>query len=168
MASGSPQTLRRRPEDEDRGGESWGFALRGERARPLAERLPAPMGTVWEIPFASDDLVELRELVATWARREALAFDHTEDLVLAVHEIVANSVRHGGGEGLLRMWRDGETLICDVQDSGRMADPQIGRRRPGADPRSGRGMWIANQLCDLVEVSCSMQGSLVRLHKRLS
>lgn len=166
MAAGSPQTLR--PEPRPARAETWGYALRGERAQPLSWELAPPRSPVWEIPFTGVDLTELRELVASWARREALAFDRTQDLVLAVHEIAANSVRHGGGAGLLTMWRDGEALVCDVLDRGCIANPAIGRVRPDANPQSGRGMWIANQLCDLVEVSCSAQGSLVRLHKRLS
>ncbi len=168
MAAGSPQTLQRRAEDGSARPDSWGCALRGELAEPLAGELPSPAGSVWAIPFTGEDLKELRELVAAWAGREALTFDDIQDLVLAVHEIATNSVRHGGGEGLLKMWRDGESLVCDIQDHGHIANPQIGRLRPDAAPDSSRGMWIANQLCDLVQVSCSPRGNRVRLYKQIS
>jgi anti-sigma regulatory factor (Ser/Thr protein kinase) len=32
----------------------------------------------------------------------------------------------------------------------------------------GRGLWIANQLCDLVQIRSSAAGSVVRMHKRLA
>jgi anti-sigma regulatory factor (Ser/Thr protein kinase) len=128
------------------------------------ERAPAD---VWEIPFAKDDLAEIRQLVSSWACREAMPFEATEDLVLAVDEIAANSIRHGGGVGMLRLWRNGERLICEVQDRGLIEDPLIGRVRPGPSPAAGRGLWIANQLCDLVQIRSGPQGTQVRLHKRL-
>ena len=35
-------------------------------------------------------------------------------------------------------------------------------------PSAGRGLWIANQVCDLVEVRSSDEGSVVRVHMRRS
>jgi anti-sigma regulatory factor (Ser/Thr protein kinase) len=32
----------------------------------------------------------------------------------------------------------------------------------------GRGLWLANQLCDLVQIRCSPAGATVRLRMRLS
>jgi len=156
MAAGSTDTLRYRR------GRSAAPALDG-----LPDGLPRPRGDVWEIPFAADDLFELRQLVTAWATKEALPPEPTEELVLAVHEIATNSVRHGGGVGMLRLWRTGEELVCEVQDAGYIQDPLRARRRPGRAARASRGLWIAEQICDLVEIFSSPRGSQIRMHKRL-
>ena len=103
----------------------------------------------------------------SWATKEALAPEPAEELVLAVHEVATNSVRHGGGVGMLRLWRTSDTLVCEVQDAGHIRDPLTARRRPGGEARESRGLWIADQICDLVEIASSPRGSQVRIHKRL-
>ena len=74
----------------------------------------------------------------------------------------------GGGSGTLRCWRDGESLVCEVKDSGHIQAPLIGRRRPQPEACSGRGVWLVNQLCDLVQIRSNPTGSVVRVHKRLT
>jgi hypothetical protein len=54
--------------------------------------------------------------------------------------------------------------VCEVRDGGRFSDPLVGRRRPTSDRIGGRGLWIANQLCDLVQVRTFATRSIVRLH----
>jgi anti-sigma regulatory factor (Ser/Thr protein kinase) len=143
------------------------YSEHGEPLEVFGGELERPLADIWEIPFAKDDLAEIRQLVSSWACREAMPFEATEDLVLAVDEIAANSIRHGGGVGMLRLWRNGERLVCEVQDRGLIEDPLIGRVRPGTSPAAGRGLWIANQLCDLVQIRSGPQGTQVRLHKQL-
>ncbi len=153
MAAGSPEALR---------GDA-----RAEQAPALDGRLAKPQGDLWEIPFAARDLYELRQVTAGWAAREGMGAEPAEELVLSVHEIATNSVRHGGGVGMLRLWRSSDTLICEVQDAGYIDDPRIGRVRPGGSAMESRGLWIANQLCDVVQISSSRSGTQVRMHKRL-
>ena len=136
-------------------------------ASTLECELPPPQGDLWEIPFSIDDLYELRRLVTVWSAREAMTGEPAEELVLSVHEIATNSIRHAGGVGMLRLWRTDDTLVCEVQDSGHITDPAIGRVAPGAAAAESRGHWIANRLCDLVQISSSAEGTQVRLHKRL-
>ena len=85
-------------------------------------------------------------------------------MVLAVNEIAANSVQHGGGSGTLRIWREGDVLTCEIRDSGHLDDPLADRRRPAPGEDGGRGLWLANQLCDLVQVRSFTTGTTVRLH----
>jgi hypothetical protein len=54
-----------------------------------------------------------------------------------------------------------------VEDHGRIRIPLVGRIRPEPDADSGRGVWIANQLCDLVQIRSSAAGTVVRVHKSL-
>ena len=86
--------------------------------------------------------------------------------MLAVDEVATNSYRYGGGGGTLRTWASGGGLVCEVRDGGRFSDPLVGRRRPSSDRIGGRGLWIANQLCDLVQVRSSGEGAVVRLYAR--
>jgi anti-sigma regulatory factor (Ser/Thr protein kinase) len=133
----------------------------------LDEELARPPRELWEIPFAAEDLYELRQLIAGWAAREAMSQEAADDLVLSVHEIATNSIRHGGGVGMMRLWRTADTLVCEVQDSGRIANPTIGQVEPGTSPAEGRGLYIANQLCDEVQIRTGSAGTQVRMHKRL-
>ena len=69
--------------------------------------------------------------------RQALAdADAIADVVLVVHELAANSIRHGGGEGTLSIWRSDDGVVCEIRDSGRIEDPLAGRVRPAARPRT--------------------------------
>jgi two-component sensor histidine kinase len=38
------------------------------------------------------------------------------DVVLAVHELAANAIRHGAGAGRLRVWKLVRELCCQVDD----------------------------------------------------
>ncbi len=136
--------------------------------RPFDGRLEEPPTGADELVFAAADLGRIRRRLTSWARVEGLAPDAAEDLVLAVDEIATNSIRHGGGSGRLRMWRAGRSLLCEVCDEGEMRDPLLGRVQPGEEAACGRGMWIVNQLCDLVQIRSSPAGSQIRLHKQLS
>ena len=88
--------------------------------------------------------------------------------MLAVGELAANSVRHGGGRGILRIWRTEAALVCEVRDRGHIDDPLVGRRRPPLAQLGGRGLWIANSVCDLVQVRSNAQGTAVRVHMALT
>lgn len=96
-----------------------------------------------------------------------LGSGRTEDLVLATNEIATNSLRHGGGKGALRMWTSAQAVISEIRDGGRIDDPLVGRVKPRASDGSGFGIWLANALCDLVQVRSSTAGSVVRLHMSL-
>ena len=82
--------------------------------------------------------------------------------------MATNSICHAGGTGSFRIWREPGALVCEVEDRGSIEDPLVGRMRPSRDGRSGGGwgVWLANQVCDLVQVRSSPSGSVVRLHMR--
>jgi hypothetical protein len=35
---------------------------------------------------------------------------------------------------------------------------------PDPDPESGRGLWLVNQLCDLVQIRSGPSGTTIRVH----
>ncbi len=120
------------------------------------------------LSFGKADLAIVRHFVAQCARTAGLDTRCNEDLVLAVCEAATNSIQHGGGEGSLHVWDEEGSLVCSVRDRGRIEDPLVGRERPPADQPSGRGLWIANQLCDLVQIRSGGWGTEVRLRMSLN
>jgi anti-sigma regulatory factor (Ser/Thr protein kinase) len=128
--------------------------------------LPPPPLSAETLSY-STDLWPIRHLVASQAERSGLSDDRTANLVLAASEIAANTLRHTSGGGTLHVWRNGSELLCQLQDEGWITDPLAGRRRrPAIEP--GHGLWLVNQVCDLVEVRTSRAGTTVRLHMSLN
>jgi anti-sigma regulatory factor (Ser/Thr protein kinase) len=135
-------------------------------AAPFAEPLPEPPPGADRLPFASGTLAAVRRLVTLRAEGAGFPAARTGDLVLAVNEVATNSLRHGGGGGVLRIWQAADALICEITDGGRIADPLAGRRRPVSGQSGGHGLWLCNQICDLVQLRSLAAGSVVRLHTR--
>ncbi len=133
-------------------------------ARPFDLPLPGPPANTDVFEFDGAHLADGRRLVSRRAADAGLSAARANDLVLAVNEILTNSVRHGGGSGVLRIWQDDGRLVCEVEDRGRINDPLVDRRRPDTDQPGGRGLWMANQLCDLVQFRTAGGETIVRLH----
>ena len=130
--------------------------------RPLAPPPAAAMRLGYR-----DDLRAVRDAVAGCADEAGLAQGRITDLVLAVSEVAANTLQHTQDRGTLQVWRAGDEVICQVTDSGQITDPLAGRRRPAADSFRHGGLWVVNQLCDLVELRSGPGGTTVRMHVRL-
>jgi anti-sigma regulatory factor (Ser/Thr protein kinase) len=129
------------------------------RSRLAAPRPPVVKRNV----HGGSDLAAARAFVRAFARDHDVLPDRREDLVLAAHEVITNSIRHGGGECRLSMWVDG-AVVCEARDAGVIRDPLVGRLAPVPTAPTGRGLWLANQLCDLVQIRSSQAGTVVRLH----
>jgi anti-sigma regulatory factor (Ser/Thr protein kinase) len=137
-------------------------------AAPFDRRLPPRPPDTACLAFRSGDLGRLRAFVAEQAGLAGLGEAPAEALVLAVNEIATNSIRHGGGHGELHAWTDGESLVCEVSDSGLITAPMAGRLQPPLGAAGGGGLWVANQVCDLVEIYSSAGGTAVRARMYLS
>jgi anti-sigma regulatory factor (Ser/Thr protein kinase) len=124
---------------------------------------PRPPGVETRQFHSDTDLADLRIRVQHFGWAAGLSVDRVDDLVLAVSEVAGNSVRHGGGRGDLSLWRNDEgAVVCEVRDAGHIADPLAGRHAPGPD-HDVTGLWLVNQLCDLVEIRSGPDGTQVRL-----
>jgi anti-sigma regulatory factor (Ser/Thr protein kinase) len=130
----------------------------------FAAPLPEPPADAYELRFDSTTLSRLRAFVTWHGGALGLRGDRLDDLVLAADEIATNSIRHAGGSGVLRLWTEADTVICEARDGGRLASLLAGRERPSPDQLDGRGLWLANQLCDLVQIRSGPDGTTVRLH----
>ena len=137
-------------------------------AAPFDWPLPDPPENVQVLDFGIESLRQVRDFVGRFARIAGLMPSRVDDLVLAANEVATNSVRHGGGHGLLSVWCDNDSITCEVRDAGRIVDPMAGRQRGKGDAEGGLGLWIANQLCDLVQVRCFPTAGVVRLHMVLT
>jgi anti-sigma regulatory factor (Ser/Thr protein kinase) len=139
-------------------------------ALPFADApLPEPDSPPTEFEFGIADLAAIRSLVRGVARHAGLDEERAKDLVLAVSELANNSISHAAGRGTLRIWRDpskGEAVVCEVRDRGCISDPIAGRHLPGEHQESGRGLWLANQLCDLVQIRSFGESGVVRIWMR--
>ncbi len=138
-------------------------APRALRHRPL----PPPPAGASELDFGAGELGAVRRLVCSAAHGAGLGPDRTDDLVLCADEMAANSLLHAGGRGVLRVWRDNGSLVTEVSDKGVIDDPLAGRSVPSPERTGGRGLWLANQLCDLVQLRSGAAGTVVRLHVHL-
>lgn len=97
--------------------------------------------------FTAATVTALRHAVETKIAAAGLAGDRGFDFVLAVHELVTNAVRHGGGHGYIDLRRENDVLVCEVTDYGMAAD-HLPMRLPAIDVVGGRGLWLARQLSD--------------------
>lgn len=147
--------------------------IRGEDAN--ADYLPDLMTAMYAEPFAppplrhtrlevgGPELTTLRAFVRAEAGDLGAAADRVDDLVLAANEVVTNSLRHGGGHADVQMWLAGDSIVCQVSDRGHIRDPLVGRLAPVPSATSGRGLWLTNHLCDLVQIRSSDVGTTVRM-----
>jgi anti-sigma regulatory factor (Ser/Thr protein kinase) len=129
---------------------------------------PAPE---WASAFTFDltMLRGTRALVSRYAADVGVAADKIRDLTLVISELATNSVMHSGtGRGTLRLWREHDSLIFEIADNGHVHDPLVGRRRPRLSQPGGRGLWLANHLCDLVQIRSGGDGTVVRVHVALN
>jgi anti-sigma regulatory factor (Ser/Thr protein kinase) len=131
---------------------------------PFDDPLPDPPTPTADFAFGPGQLAEVRTFVSRYAISTRLGAERVADLVLAVNELATNSLLYGGSHGTVRAWPDHDGLICEVRDAGMISDPLIGREHPDLAQHGGRGIWMANQLCDLVQLRSSSAGTVVRVH----
>ena len=130
--------------------------------------------------FDPGTLPMLRAEVRARAVGAGLPQGRAEDVVLAVHEVAANSVRHGGGAGRLRVWNLAGTLQCQVDDGDCPGAVEPGADRAGSRSASGRmlmnslpcapghGLWVVQQVADQVQSLSGPRGTSVMITFGLS
>lgn len=134
------------------------------RSRSRRNHPPAAAGwapSSLDLRFSHGDLARVRTLVAGFAAASGIG-PRLDDVVLMAHELCANVIQHGGGDGRLWMWRDGHHLMCRVSDSGPgMADTaRVGTELPASRSSSGRGLWLAKRVA-AVQIATGPTGTTV-------
>ena len=133
-------------------------------------RLPGVPPSSGRHAYRHGGLAALRRFVEAGATGVGLPFEQVQDLVLAANEVATNSLVHAAGSGLTHLWADpaaGE-VVCDLCDEGYIAHLLVGRIAPSLFSRHGWGLWMVNQVCDLVEMRSGSWGTNIRLHMRLA
>lgn len=111
--------------------------------------------------FDSGTLSGLRAEVNMYALLAGLSERRATDVVLAVHELAANAVRHGAGGGRLRLWSVAGVLRCQVEDGHPPASSA-----ESAYPwfiKPGQGLWLARQVADQMRVRSGARGTCATL-----
>ena len=144
-------------------GPSPGYAAPFQIPSSCSLPLPAPPDDAMSHTYRTD-LSRVRALVLQHARTAGLTDARANDLVLAVSEVAANTLRHTRSHGTLTIWHDQDEIICEIHDDGTIADPLAGRRMPAPDAARGHGLWLVHQVCDLVELRSDGTGTTVRMH----
>lgn len=133
---------------------------------PFAAPLEEPPAGVARFTFTSDTLLNLRGEAARFAVRNGMPAGRTALFVTALNEVATNSILHGGGSGTVRMWRQGGKVIAEIHDAGLFDRPLADRHAPEDGTINARGLWLANQLCDLVQIRRTAGGTVFRLHMK--
>ena len=133
----------------------------------LQAPLPPPGTTPEVLAFGPSTVHDVARTVARRGAEAGLWADELRGLALAAMEVADESALVGGGRAVLRVWNeDGDTLVCEISDDGRVLDPLTGLVPPEEHGAQRRGPWAATQRCDLVQVRSDEHGTVVRLHQR--
>lgn len=127
---------------------------------PVAVQGGPPMADIRDLA----DPGTARRAADAAASAAGLDADAADNLVVSVSEIVTNALRHGKPPVAVLLWaRQGE-VACTVTDTGPgPADPFVGLVPAAPEEGGGYGLWIANYLCDRVDVTVDGAGCAVRL-----
>jgi anti-sigma regulatory factor (Ser/Thr protein kinase) len=126
---------------------------------PTSPLLRDPMSYTY-----TTDLAAVRAIVHRYAVLAGLTEARAIDLVLAVNEVAANTVRHAKSPGSLKIWYDSEEIVCQIHDEGQITDSLAGSRLPSLAESGGHGLWIVHQVCDKVEMQSDETGTTIWLH----
>jgi anti-sigma regulatory factor (Ser/Thr protein kinase) len=117
--------------------------------------------------FDASSLSALRASTQACAAQAGMPAERATDVVIALHELAANAVRHGAGSGRLRIWDHVGALYCRVDDDGSAAGPPgpIGAGSASQNladrwPREpGHGLWLARQVADQLTLRSDSRGT---------
>jgi anti-sigma regulatory factor (Ser/Thr protein kinase) len=114
-----------------------------------------------------EDLAAARHFIESETERAGVPPIPAMDLLIAANEVLTNAVAHAGGAVGVWVWAEDGRLVCQVEDRGPGIDDPLAGYRPPDDFRSGgRGLWIARQLVDLLQIAPGEPGTRIRLHAR--
>lgn len=138
---------------------SAGYTDPAEFARSFgAVPLPDPPATAASFDF-DGDLRDLRRFIAGSAAARGLAAGRAQLLVLAASEIGAYLKNRWPASTAVRVWEHQAAAVCDFrQPGGSITDPFLGLRPAGLVPGDGDGLWLANQICDWMEIRPAATG----------
>jgi anti-sigma regulatory factor (Ser/Thr protein kinase) len=121
--------------------------------------------TLLDQEFGATTLSRLRAAVMECASAAGMRRDRAIDVMLAMHELAANVVRHGAGRGRLRMEVTARALRCQVSDADITGLASQLAVEDAATPdwpvEHGHGLWLVRRTADQVQVITDSAGSVV-------
>jgi anti-anti-sigma factor len=135
------------------------------QSTPPSQSATSPQSTpILDQAFDAGSLYTLRAAVAAHATQAGLAPGRADDLVIAVHELAANAVRHGAGHGRLRVWRSDQALRCEITDDGVPEAKDAENAAPEAQApqwrtEPGHGLSLVRQVADHTSLSSGRDGT---------
>jgi anti-sigma regulatory factor (Ser/Thr protein kinase) len=134
-------------ESAGRGDRGWPGPAHANGLRPLLD-----------LSFDPGTLPTARARIRACASRAGFGEDQAEEVVLAVHELAANVIRHAGGAGRLRVWSLSGALYCQVDDG--VASAFAVNSLP-CEP--GHGLWVVRQVASQMQTLSSPAGTSVQV-----
>jgi anti-sigma regulatory factor (Ser/Thr protein kinase) len=113
-----------------------------------------------DLAFDSGMLSVLRARMHVHARRAGMNGGQAADVVLAVHELAANAITHGGETGRLRVWDLAGALHCQVDDGDPPA-PGDPARASCLPDLAGHGLWVVRHVADQMQIASGPRGTRV-------
>jgi anti-anti-sigma factor len=145
-------------------------------ARPAPGDTPPALGNqghqILDQAFDADSLYALRAAVAAHASDAGLPPGRADDLVIAVHELAANAVRHGAGHGRLRIRRSDQALLCEISDDGAPPPASTANETTPANETAdaaqwraepGHGLALVRQVADQTSLRSGPSGTLATI-----
>ena len=114
---------------------------------------------VLDLGFDSGTLLIVRAQLRSCVRPLRFPEDQLEDVVLAVHELAANAVYHGGGAGRLRIWNLAGALYCQVDDGDMPTGSPAAMNSLPCE--RGHGLWVVQQLADEMQALSGPSGTSI-------
>ncbi|GGQ84704.1 ATP-binding protein [Couchioplanes azureus] len=132
-----------------------------------SEAAAAPPTVLLHQYFTKAQVSLLRSAVSAAVAGAGLSGVLCDDFVLAVHELVTNAVRHGGGTGHLALWQQADVLTCEIVDYGGQAGALPVRLAP-PDQTGGRGLWMAHHLTGTLVLTQRLDGVTAAVSVRVT
>jgi anti-sigma regulatory factor (Ser/Thr protein kinase) len=136
---------------------------------PDSTTVPEPPASAPTIEcLTGADVPAARQFTREEVSRAGLPEHVVDDVVIAVSELVANALTHGRPPARLSVYTEhppgqAPVLVCHVRDGGGIpVDALAGYAPPRELGTGGRGLWMARQLCDSVQVSTDSAATHVR------
>ncbi|GAA4629876.1 hypothetical protein GCM10023196_052990 [Actinoallomurus vinaceus] len=135
---------------------------------------PAEPPPILDQLFDADSLYALRSAVEAHAVAAGMPQGRAEDIVICVHELATNALRHGAGSGRVRIWHLPDHLRCQVDDDGAPTAVQDDPAADGIDParpapgddaadrwpyRHGHGLWLIRYAADTLSLRSGPDGT---------
>jgi len=127
-----------------------------------------------DVPNEAARARDMRHFVGDFLAEAHVADDVSDDVLMAIGEVVANACRHGrrpsGGRIQVRVQLADVLLCVSVRDDGPGFDVDrvLHEEAPDLLSQGGRGFFLMRQLMDRVDVQSSDRGTTVTLERALT